>query len=313
MSIGWTARDMPDLTGRTAVVTGASSGIGEVTAAELARHGAAVTLAVRDPARGDRSAERIRTIAPAADVQVSVLDLADLGSVRRFADDWSREHPEGLDLLVNNAGVMAVPRRQTADGFELQLGTNHLGHFALTGRLLPALVARPRSRVVTVSSNAHRMGRIHFDDLQGARRYGPWRAYAQSKLANLLFTAELDRRARAAGVGIRATAAHPGLSSTHLVAAGPAARYGTAGERVSGWVTAVLGQSATMGALPTLFAATTPDLPPAAYVGPGGVGEQRGYPRLVGRSAAAADLDAARRLWDVSEDLTGVRYPLDDR
>ena len=307
----WTADDIPDLRGRTVVVTGASSGIGEVTALELARHGATVTLAVRSPERGDLAATRIRAAVPDADLAVEVLDLADLGSVRAFADRWSDANPVGLDLLVNNAGVMAVPRRLTVDGFESQLGTNHLGHFALTGLLLPALVARPRSRVVTVSSAAHRMGRMDFDDLQGARRYGAWRAYGQSKLANLLFTAELDRRLATAGTGVRAMAAHPGWAATNLVAGGPAAQFGRLGTWLGGAASTVLAQSAEMGALPTLCAATAPGVPGGAYVGPDGFAEQRGHPRLVGRSTAAADLASARRLWEASEVLTGVRYPLD--
>ncbi len=302
---------MPDLTGRTAVVTGASSGIGEVTALELARHGAAVTLAVRSRERGALSADRIRAVAPDADVSVGLLDLADLSSVRAFAASWSDEHPVGLDLLVNNAGIMAVPQRTTVDGFESQLATNHLGPFALTGLLLPALVARPRSRVVTVSSNAHRFGRIDLDDLQRTRRYRAWSAYGASKLANLLFTAELDRRLSAVDAGVHAVAAQPGYSATHLVAGGPASRFGRVGTWVGSAANAVLAQSAEMGALPTLYAATAPGVPGGAYFGPDGFGEQRGYPRLVGRSAAAADADVARRLWAASEDLTGVRYPLD--
>ena len=292
-------------------MTGANSGIGLVTARELAGAGAAVTLAVRDLARGREAARAIMQIHPAADVQVALLDLADLSSVSSFAHDWSAAHPEGLDILVNNAGVMAIPRRMTADGFEAQFGTNHLGHFALTGLLLPALVARPRSRVVTVSSGAHRFGRMDFDDLMGARRYQAWRAYGQSKLANLLFTAELQRRLTAAGVGVRALAAHPGWSATNLQAAGPRMRG-------RGWAVGpielgnrLLAQSADMGALPTLFAATCPGLPGNSYVGPDGPGEQRGYPRLVDRSKSAKSAADAERLWTVSEQLTGVVYPLE--
>lgn len=312
MTTRWTTHDIPDLSGRTAVVTGASAGIGLVTARELARHGAAVTLAVRSAERGQQAADRIRGAAPDADVRVGLLDLSDLSSVRSFADDWSGRHPDGLDLLVNNAGVMAVPRETTVDGFERQFATNHLGHFALTGLLLPALVARSRSRVVTVSSNAHRMGRISFDDLQGERHYRAWGAYAQSKLANLLFTAELERRLTAAGAGVHAMAAHPGWAATNLVANGPAAGSGSLGARLAGAANTVIGQSAEMGALPTLFAATAPGVPGGAYVGPGGFLEQRGYPRLVGRAKAASDPVAARLLWQASEDLTGVRYPLDE-
>ena len=311
MAAPWTADDMPDLTGRTAVVTGANSGIGLPTARELAGHGADVTLAVRDRARGEQARAAILAAIPDARVEVMALDLADLSSVRAFAADWSAAHPEGLDLLVNNAGVMAIPRRQTVDGFEMQLGTNHLGHFALTGLLMPALVARPRSRVVTVSSGAHRFGRMDFDDLMGERGYHPWRAYGQSKLANLLFTAELQRRLDESGVPTLAVAAHPGYAATNLQAVGP---------RMSGrtWLVQpielanrVLAQSAEMGALPTLFAATAPGLPGDAYVGPDGFMEQRGHPRLVGRSSAARNAADARRLWQASERLTGVTYPLE--
>ena len=193
-SLHWTEADLPDLSGRTALVTGANSGLGFHTARALAAHGADVTLAVRNVDKGSQARDLIRAATPDARVSVEALDLASLASIRAFADQWSAAHPDGLDLLINNAGVMATPRRTTPDGFELQFGTNHLGHFALTGLLLPALVARPRSRVVTVSSGAHRFGRMDFDDLMGHRRYLRWRAYGQSKLANLLFTAELQRR-----------------------------------------------------------------------------------------------------------------------
>jgi NAD(P)-dependent dehydrogenase (short-subunit alcohol dehydrogenase family) len=310
-SLRWTAADLPDLTGRTAVVTGANSGIGLQAAQALAAHGASVTLAVRDAGKGEQARSAILSSDPDADVSVEPLDLADLASVRAFAERWSAANPGGLDLLVNNAGVMAIPRRETADGFEMQFGTNHLGHFALTGLLLPALVARPRSRVVTVSSGAHRFGRMNFDDLMGTRHYQPWRAYGQSKLSNLLFTAELQRRLDLNAVPTLALAAHPGTAATNLQAAGP---------RMSGrewlvgpteFVTRALGQTAAMGALPTLFAATVPGLPGNSYVGPDGFLEQRGHPRLVGRSRAAMSGPDAERLWRVSEDLTGVRYPLD--
>jgi NAD(P)-dependent dehydrogenase (short-subunit alcohol dehydrogenase family) len=310
-SLRWTADDMPDLTGRSVVVTGANSGIGYEAALALAAHGADVTLAVRNADKGATARDAILAAVPGAHVDVASLDLADLSSVRTFAADWSTAHPEGLDLLVNNAGVMAIPRRETADGFEMQLGTNHLGHFALTGLLLPALVARPRSRVVTVSSGAHRFGRMDFEDLMGAKRYHAWRAYGQSKLANLLFTSELQRRLDASGVPVRAMAAHPGYAATGLQAVGPQMRG-------QGWMNGamdmanrVLAQSAAMGALPTLFAATVPGLPGNSYVGPDGFMEQRGHPRLVDRSKAAMNTADAARLWLVSDELTGVHYPLD--
>lgn len=307
----WTASDLPDLTGRTAIVTGANSGIGFHTAAELAAHGAQVTLAVRNADRGASAAGRIRATAPRAVVTVELLDLASLASVRDMAKRWSAAHPEGLDLLVNNAGVMAIPRRTTVDGFEMQFGTNHLGHFALTGLLLPALVGRPRSRIVTVSSSAHRMGRLDVDDLMGERRYRGWAAYGQSKLANLLFTAELQRRLDANALPVRAMAAHPGYAATNL-------QQVSAQMRGLGWLAtpialanSAIGQSALMGALPILYAATAPGLPGDSYVGPAGFMEQRGHPRLVGRSAAALSRADARRLWSASEALTRVVYPLD--
>jgi NAD(P)-dependent dehydrogenase (short-subunit alcohol dehydrogenase family) len=310
-ALHWTANDMPDLSGRVAIVTGANSGLGFHTARELAAHGAGVTLAVRDAAKGESAAARIREASPSASVTVSRLDLADLSSVREFAAAWSTEHPEGLDLLINNAGVMAIPRRTTTDGFEMQFGTNHLGHFALTGLLLPALVAQPRSRIVTVSSGAHKLGRMNFDDLMGERKYSPWRTYGQSKLSNLLFTAELQRRLDANSVAILAMAAHPGYANTNLQSVGPEMSGRAWLSRPMEVANKVLAQSAEMGALPTLFAATAAGLPGNSYCGPDGFMEQRGYPRLVDRSSAAKNALDAVRLWTVSEDLTGVAYPLE--
>src|SRR3954468_23327225 len=288
----WTAADLPDLAGRSFVVTGANSGIGLVAARELARHDARVVLAVRDTAKGERAAASIP-----GDAQVRRLDLADLGSGRSFAGAWGG----GLDVLVNNAGVMAVPEGRTADGFELQFGTNHLGHFALTNLLLPHV----RDRVVTVSSGLHRSGRIVLDDLNWQRRrYSPGGAYGQSKLANLLFTLELQRRLTAAGSPVRATAAHPGWSATNL--------QGRTQNRLKDSVMAlgnrIVAQSAEQGALPTLFVATA-DLPGGSYAGPDRMMEMRGSPTLVGRSAAASDVEMARRLWTVSAQLTGVDFP----
>jgi len=239
---------------------------------------------------------------PDAAVEVAPLDLADLASVRAFAA--ARDEP--VDLLVNNAGVMAPPRRETADGFELQFGTNHLGHFALTGLLLDRLLAGADPRVVTVSSGAHRMGKIRFDDLQWERGYSRWPAYGQSKLANLLFTLELQRRAQGA---LTAVAAHPGYAATNLQTAGASlgGLQGAVTAAVSQVLNRVVAQSDAMGALPVLFAATT-DLPGGSYAGPDGRGEMRGHPTLVGMSAAASDEDTARRLWEISEQLTGVTY-----
>ena len=304
--MAWTTADIPDLTGRTAVVTGANSGIGFGAAVELARHGAAVTLAARDPDRGADALARLRSEVPAATAELGRLDLADLASVRAFATGY---RPDGLDLLVNNAGVMAVPLRHTPDGFESQFGTNHLGHFALTGLLLPTLLARPGARVVTVTSGYHRIGRIDFTDLDARDRYRKWPAYAQSKLANLLFTFELQRRADAAGVELLAVAAHPGYSATNLQSVGPRLAGSRVMERGTAVVTRVIGQPARDGALPTLRAATDPAVRGGEVFGPDGFLELRGTPKQVAVSRRARDRAVAERLWTVSEEKTGVRYP----
>ena len=279
--------------------------MGLETTRQLARAGAHVVLACRDTGKGEAALETIRRTAPDASVDVAALDLADLASVRAFADRI-RTAPNGLDLLINNAGVMAPPRRETADGFELQLGTNHLGHFALTAQLVGAMEGREDARVVTVSSGAHRMGRIDFEDLQSTRRYRRWRAYGQSKLANLLFAFELDRRLRAAGSTISSLAAHPGYAATNLQSAAAPLT-----DRLVMLVSnRLLAQSAEMGALPQLYAATYPGLEGGTYVGPDGLAEQRGHPKPVGSSGAARDEETARRLWEVSEELTGVAFDL---
>jgi NAD(P)-dependent dehydrogenase (short-subunit alcohol dehydrogenase family) len=304
MASKWTAAEIPDQSGHVALVTGANSGIGRVAARELARAGATVVMACRDAAKGERAAAAIGAAAPGADVHVAELDLADLASVRDFSATLAAEH-DRLDVLLNNAGIMASPRRLTKDGFESQLGTNHLGHFALTGLLLELLLAAPDPRVVTVSSGAHRMGTIRFDDLQWEHGYNNWRAYGQSKLANLLFCFELQRRATAAATSLRSVAAHPGYAATNLQSAGPTRFY----ERSLMAVTnKVVAQSAEMGALPSLYAATVADLPGGSYVGPHGFMELRGYPHLVTAAGKAYDEDTWRRLWEVSEELTGVRY-----
>jgi NAD(P)-dependent dehydrogenase (short-subunit alcohol dehydrogenase family) len=305
MGTKWTSDQIPDQSGRVAVVTGGNSGLGLVATRELARAGAHVVLACRDTDKGAAALRELQADAPSAEVEVASLDLASLASVRQFAEQFRADH-DGLDLLVNNAGVMAPPRRETADGFELQLGTNHLGHFALTAQLIGAMRDRDDARVVTVSSGAHRMGRIDFDDLQSARRYKRWRAYGQSKLANLLFAFELDRRLRAAGSAIRSLAAHPGYAATNLQSAAPPML-----DRLVMIVTnRVLAQSAEMGTLPILYAATYPDIEGGTFVGPDGLAEQRGYPEPVTASRAARDEDVARRLWTASEELTGVRFEL---
>jgi len=301
----WTPDRIPLLQGLSALVTGANSGIGLHTATALARHGAHVVLTSRDPGRGDEALGQVRVQVPGSSVEVVRLDLADLSSVRDCAADVVARHPR-LHLLVNNAGVMALPRRAlTADGFEMQLGTNHLGHFALTGLLLPSLLAAP-SRVVTVSSNAHRMGRIGFDDLQ-SERYAPWPAYGQSKLANLLFTMELQRRADRAAVDVTSVAAHPGLAATNLVMSGPGSGSGLLG-RIGDLGTRLVGQSAPLGAWSTLYAATVPGVQGAEYIGPGSLGGWRGYPVRTTAHARAYDTDVAAQLWQRSADLTGVRF-----
>jgi len=281
------------MAGRNVIVTGANSGIGRAAARALASAGARVVLAVRDPEKGESASAAMQ-----GSTEVRRLDLASLASVREFAAGWDRE----IDLLINNAGVMVPPLSRTADGFELQFGTNHLGHFALTNLLLEHV----RGRVVTVSSAAHRFGSIDFDDLNWERRrYKAWRAYGQSKLANLLFTSELQRRLSTAGSAVLATAAHPGYAATNL--------QFHSGQRLLDLVSVVgnrlLAQDEDGGALPTLYAAVA-DIPGNSFAGPGGFMEQRGPAKLVDRSSAAKDTDVARRLWEVSEQLTGVRFPL---
>ena len=287
---GWTARDIPDQSGRTVIVTGASSGVGEAAARELAGAGARVILAVRSLARGRKA---VATMPGATELRR--LELSDLASVRMFAAGIDGD----VDVLINNAGIMAVPYGRTVDGFEMQLGTNHLGHFVLTGLML----RRIRDRVVTVSSLAHRRGRIRFDDLSFERGYHGMVAYEQSKLANLLFAYELRRRLQAAGSPVRSLAVHPGLSRTNLF--GAAER--TLGIRIMAFFQRFVAQSAERGALPLLYAATV-DLPGGTYVGPGGFAELWGQPRIVQSSPASMDRRMAEALWSLSESLTGVRY-----
>jgi NAD(P)-dependent dehydrogenase (short-subunit alcohol dehydrogenase family) len=301
---------MPGQQGRTALVTGANSGIGFQVAVELARHGAVVLMACRDAGRGAEARDALVRQVPAAAVDLVALDLADLDSVARLAGQVAGR-TAGLDLLVNNAGVMAVPRRQvTAQGFELQFGTNHLGHFALTMRLLPALLQRPGSRVVTVSSIVHRFGSIRLDDLNSEHGYGRWRAYSQSKLANALFTLELDRRLRAAGAATASVGAHPGYTSTGLMHSGPRLGGGGVFAHVMGLAAPLTGQSAARGALPVLRAATDPQAQGGDYYGPRGPAESRGAPRKVRYTRTARDEHLARRLWQASEHLTGVSCPV---
>jgi NAD(P)-dependent dehydrogenase (short-subunit alcohol dehydrogenase family) len=300
MASRWTADEIQPLDGRVAIVTGANSGLGLATARELARHGARVVIACRDVSKGTAALKSIQADAGGAEASVSELDLASLASVREFAARVGDEL-QHVDLLINNAGVMAPPRRLTEDGFESQVGTNHLGHFALTGLLMGSLLRAPAPRVVTVSSSAHRIGRMHFNDLMGERRYNNWLWYGQSKLSNLLFCFELQRRA--AATSLLSMAAHPGYARTNLQFAGPS-WYEQAIMRVTN---PIMGQSAEMGALPTLYAAVA-DVPGGSFIGPNGFMEQRGYPHIVTAASRAYDEDDARRLWEVSEQLTEVTY-----
>jgi NAD(P)-dependent dehydrogenase (short-subunit alcohol dehydrogenase family) len=294
----WTAADIPDQTGRTAVITGANTGLGYETARALAAKGAHVVLAVRNLDKGKAAADLIVRRYPGADVSVQELDLTSLASIRAAADELRARH-DRIDLLINNAGVMMTPKQTTQDGFELQFGTNHLGHFALTGLLLDRVLAAPASRIVTVSSNGHRFGRMRFDDLQSERRYDRTRAYGQAKLANLLFTYELQKRL--AATDTIATAAHPGSSATEL---------GRNLPKIVEWGFGLTVQSSEMGALPQLRAATDPTVRGGQYYGPGGLLQMRGYPKLVSSNRRSHDVAAQKRLWAVSEELTGVTYPL---
>jgi NAD(P)-dependent dehydrogenase (short-subunit alcohol dehydrogenase family) len=303
----WTADDLPDLSGRTYVVTGANSGIGLEAARALALKGASVVLACRDLAKARTALDEIARARPSASLDAVELDLASLASIRACAKVLG-ERPGPLHGLLNNAGVMAIPRRTTADGFEMQIGTNHLGHFALTGLLLPKLLSTPGARVVTVSSTVHKLGRIDFDDLQGERSYGKWRAYAQSKLANLLFAYELGRRLAKRGAGAISTACHPGYAATNLQFVGPRLEGSSLGERIMSLGNRLFSQDAAHGALPTLYAAAAPDVVNGDFIGPDGFMENRGHPKKVRSTARSHDPEAARRLWEVSEELTGVSY-----
>jgi NAD(P)-dependent dehydrogenase (short-subunit alcohol dehydrogenase family) len=286
----WTATDIPDQTGRTFIVTGANSGLGEATARGLAEHGARVIMACRNVTKAEAVAKRIP-----GDVAVRPLDLADLSSVRAFANVT-----DDFDVLVNNAGIMAVPKARTADGFESQFGTNFLGHFALTGLLLP----RVSSRIVTLSSEAHRMGRIALDDLNWhTRRYRRWAAYSQSKLADLMFAYELNRRLTARKSPVLSVAAHPGYAATELQS-----HTESILDRVMAFGNRILAQSATMGALPTLYAATMPDVKGGEFYGPDGIGEMRGHPHKSGSTRASNDAAVAAKLWRKAEELTGVTF-----
>ena len=301
----WTPREMPPQQGRLAIVTGANSGIGYQTARYLARAGASVILACRSAAKGEAARAKIVAENATAKVEVRALDVADLESVRRFATEILSEG-KGLDLLINNAGVMAIPeRRTTPQGFEMQFGTNHLGHFALTGLLLPALLRHPKSRVVTVASIAHKGGKLNFDDLNGARGYDPRGAYQQSKLANLVFGLEFDRRLRAHSADTTSVIAHPGVAVTNIISNGMGT--GVKG-RIVGALLPLVAQSDDRGSWPLVYAATSSEARGGGYYGPDGIAEIKGMPIEVKPKPQALDPAAGKRLWDVSETLTGVRY-----
>ena len=306
MSTHWSTEQIPDQSGRTAVVTGANSGLGLVTSRELARKGARVIMACRSTDKGESAASEIRGQAPDATLDIRALDLSSLESVQAFANDLDLDAGK-LDLLINNAGIMMTPQQTTHEGFELQFGTNHLGHFALTGLLLDAVQAADAGRVVTLSSIEHKSGHIEFDDLQSENDYAPRKAYQQSKLANALFGVELDRRLRAAGASAISVLAHPGYSATNLQSTGPTGVM----KRLMSVSNQLVAQSADNGALPTLYAATAPGVEGGDYYGPAGFMEMRGSPTHVDVIPEAKDPEVARRLWEVSEELTEVRYPLE--
>ena len=303
----WTVQQIPSQTGKTALVTGANSGIGYQAALALARHGAHVLLLCRNVAKGQAALERLHREAPRAAAELVEVDMASLASIRSFAAAFARREIP-LDLLINNAGVMALPKREvTADGFERQFGTNHLGHFALTGLLMPQLLSAPAPRVVTVASLAHRNGKIDFDNLQSQRGYKPLAAYGESKLANILFARELDQRARAAHSRLLSLAVHPGISMTNILENGPGTRnFRAIVLRILG---PIMVQPDAAGALPTLYAATSPDANGGDYIGPDGFQEFKGSPVVVQPRSQALDEVVGKRLWTASEELTGVVYP----
>jgi NAD(P)-dependent dehydrogenase (short-subunit alcohol dehydrogenase family) len=293
----WVVNNIPNQTDRVAIVTGANSGIGYETVRALAQKGAAVILACRSMQKGETAVAQIRREAPNANLELMHLDLSDLGSVKKFVQEF-KEHHDRLDLLINNAGVMMPPFTKTKDGFELQFGTNHLGHFALTGLLLDRIKSTPQARVVNVSSMAHRWGSINFDDLNWEKSYDRTGAYGQSKLANLLFTYELQRRFSANGSDAISTAAHPGWTATNLQTHAPLFRF----------LNPLFSQKPEMGALPTLYAAISPDVEGGDYYGPNGWYESRGYPKRVSSNGQSHDTAVATRLWTISEELTGVQF-----
>ncbi len=303
----WKASDIPDLTGKIALVTGANSGLGYYTCLELARKGAHVVLASRNKDRGNAALEKIKSEIPSADLQFMKLDLANIELVKHFADAFMDEY-EKLDILINNAGVMAIPLRRTVQGFEMQFGTNHLGHFALTALMFNFIEKTPGARIVNVSSLMHKFGKINFDDMNWEKYYSKWSAYSQSKLANLLFTIELDRRIRLAGKQTKAMASHPGYASTNLQIRGGEMEGSRANVAVNKIMNKIIAQPAWKGALPSLYAATSDQVQSGKYYGPSGIGSVRGYPREEKINPKFTDQETAKRLWEESEKLTGIKF-----
>jgi protochlorophyllide reductase len=308
-SSAWSPDDICDQTGRVALITGANSGIGFATARALADHGAHVVLACRNAEKARFAADELESELDRSSIELLTLDLSDLVSVRRSAEQFLAAHAR-LDLLINNAGVMGTPYRQTPDGFELQMATNHLGHFAFTGLLLNRLLTSGRARVVTVSSLMHRIGHIDFDDVAGLKIRNTWSHYGSSKLANLHFTAELSRRLDAAGESVAAVGAHPGWTRSNLIGNGAALGSGKVRARAGSAFGTFFGQSAAAGAWPTLYAATSPDVRSGQFIGPAHMAELFGPPTIVRPNRRARNADDAARLWEISEELTDVRYPL---
>jgi len=305
----WTASDIPDLTGKIALVTGANSGLGYYTCLELARKGAHVVLAARNKEKGNAALERIRAEIPAADLQFMKLDLANIEIVKYFADAFIEEY-EKLDIMINNAGVMAIPLRRTVQGFEMQFGTNHLGHFALTALMSDFIEKTPGSRIVNVSSLMHKFGKINFDDLNWEKSYSKWTAYSQSKLANLLFTLELDRRLKSVGKQTKAMASHPGYASTNLQTRGGEMEGSKANVAVNNLMNKIIAQPAWKGALPSLYAATSPKAESGKFYGPSGLGAVRGYPVEEKVNPKFTDPETSKKLWEASEKLTGIKFNL---
>jgi len=304
----WTADDLPDLSGKVMLITGANSGLGLESTRALAAKGAHVIMACRNADKAQSAVADIRAATPSASLEVMTLDLSSLASVRAFAGAVLAKH-ERIDVLLNNAGIMAIPYAKTADGFEMQFGTNHLGHFALTGLLFERLLASPGARVVNVASQAHKMGEMRWDDLAWEQGYSKWWAYGMSKLANLLFTYELARRVSKAGLSLMSTAAHPGYAATNLQYAGADISGSKWMGKITRAVNPMLGQPAHMGALPQLYAACAPDVQAGDYIGPDGLFASRGYPEKGTSNARSHDEEAAKKLWEVSERLTSVTFP----